>query len=101
MPSNVGRTLAKGLGIDVDARYRNEPTEVVQSAAASFRSVEQYEEREPTIAEFLHAHRPTVHGAVAYLKSLFPFWSWIFHYNATWLLGDVIAGTFPSPSPAP
>ncbi|GJD04373.1 sulfate permease [Colletotrichum higginsianum] len=59
MPSNVGRTLAKGLGIDVDARYRNEPTEVVQSAAASFRSVEQYEEREPTIAEFLHAHRPT------------------------------------------
>ncbi|KAK2054421.1 sulfate permease [Colletotrichum caudatum] len=92
MPSNVGRTLAKGLGIDVDARYRNEPTEAVQSAAASFRSVEQYEEEEPTVAEFLYAHRPTVHGAVAYVKSLFPFWSWIFHYNATWLLGDVIAG---------
>ncbi|GJC83453.1 sulfate permease 2 [Colletotrichum liriopes] len=92
MPNTVGRTLAKGLGIDVDARYRNEPTEAVQSAAASFRSVEQYEEEEPTVAEFLYAHRPTVHGAVAYIKSLFPFWSWIFHYNATWLLGDVIAG---------
>ncbi|OHW89567.1 sulfate permease, partial [Colletotrichum incanum] len=92
MPSTVGRTLAKGLGIDVDARYRNEPTEAVQSAAASFHSVEQYEEEEPTVAEFLYAHRPTVHGAVAYIKSLFPFWSWIFHYNATWLLGDVIAG---------
>ncbi|KAK1991446.1 sulfate permease, partial [Colletotrichum falcatum] len=92
MPSTVGRTLARGLGIDVDARYRNEPTEAVRSAAASFRSVEQYEEEEPTVAEFLYAHRPTVHGAVAYVKSLFPFWSWIFHYNATWLLGDVIAG---------
>ncbi|OLN92246.1 Sulfate permease 2-like protein 1 [Colletotrichum chlorophyti] len=92
MPSNIGRTLAMGLGIDVDARYRNEPKEAVQSAAASFRSVEQYEEEEPTVAEYLRSCRPTLHGVLGYIKSLFPFWSWIFHYNATWLLGDVIAG---------
>jgi sodium-independent sulfate anion transporter 11 len=23
---------------------------------------------------------------------LFPFWNWIFHYNLTWLFGDVVAG---------
>ncbi|KAF6817762.1 sulfate permease [Colletotrichum sojae] len=90
--SSAGRVLAKGLGIDVDARYRNEPREAVQSAAASFRSVEQYDEEEPTVKEFLQAHRPTIPGTIAYVKSLFPFWSWIFHYNATWLLGDIIAG---------
>ncbi|KAF4911115.1 Sulfate permease 2 [Colletotrichum viniferum] len=89
---NAGRVLAKGLGIDVDARYRNEPREAVQSAAASFNDVEQYEEREPTAAEFIEAHRPTIPGTLAYIKSLFPFWQWIFHYNATWLLGDIIAG---------
>ncbi|KAI8231939.1 Sulfate permease 2 [Colletotrichum sp. SAR 10_86] len=89
---NAGRVLAKGLGIDVDARYRNEPREAVQSAAASFNDVEQYEEREPTVAEFIEAHRPTIPKTLAYIKSLFPFWQWIFHYNATWLLGDIIAG---------
>jgi sodium-independent sulfate anion transporter 11 len=26
------------------------------------------------------------------MRSLFPFWNWIFHYNLTWLFGDVIAG---------
>ncbi|KAH0439693.1 sulfate permease ii [Colletotrichum camelliae] len=89
---NAGRVLAKGLGIDVDARYRNEPRKAVQSAAASFNDVEQYEEREPTVAEFIEAHRPTIPGTLTYIKSLFPFWQWIFHYNATWLLGDIIAG---------
>jgi sodium-independent sulfate anion transporter 11 len=27
-----------------------------------------------------------------YLRSLFPFLDWIFHYNLTWLFGDVVAG---------
>lgn len=96
---NAGRVLAKGLGIDVDARYRNEPREAVQSAAASFNDVEQYEEREPTVAEFIEAHRPTIPGTLAYIKSLFPFWQWIFHYNTTWLLGDIIAGTLDLDTP--
>ncbi|TDZ17512.1 Sulfate permease 2 [Colletotrichum orbiculare MAFF 240422] len=89
---NAGRVLAKGLGIDVDARYRNEPREAVQSAASSLDSADYYYEDEPTVKEFLLAHSPTGAGTLRYIKSLFPFWSWIFHYNATWLLGDIIAG---------
>lgn len=94
--NGLGRTAAKVLGIDVDYRERNEPREAVRSAADSFEHVETYEEREPTVAEFLRECRPTIHGTLAYLRSLFPFLSWILHYNLTWLLGDVVAGTLAS-----
>ncbi|KXX77524.1 Sulfate permease 2 [Madurella mycetomatis] len=51
-----------------------------------------YVEVEPSTKEFLLELLPTTRGIVTYLKELFPFLSWIFHYNLTWLLGDVIAG---------
>ncbi len=46
----------------------------------------------PTTAEFLSQLLPTGDGVLRYLASLFPFVSWIGHYNAQWLLGDVVAG---------
>lgn len=49
-------------------------------------------EREPTAAEWLSKFKPSGSGFKRYIKSLFPFWSWIFHYNLTWLFGDVVAG---------
>ncbi|KAG7120062.1 Sulfate permease 2 like protein [Verticillium longisporum] len=91
-PSKLSRGLAKALFIDLDYRKNNEPKEAVHSAAESFESIETYEEREPTVAEYLYYHRPTAAGGVRYIKSLFPFWQWIFHYNLQWLLGDVVAG---------
>lgn len=107
----VGRSLAKVLGIKLD--YRKE--EPISSGAASISSVETCElfklerrvrtnlsrtdvEKEPTTIEYVSQFKPTKSGATRYLRSLFPFWSWIFHYNLTWLLGDIIAGEYLSPT---
>jgi len=51
-----------------------------------------YVEEEPSVKEALFELFPTIPGILRYLKELFPFIGWIFHYNLTWLLGDVIAG---------
>jgi len=96
-PNKVGRVLAKALAIDLDYRQRHEPKEAVQSAADSFQSIEIYEEREPTVGEFLAHCLPTRQGAVRYLRTLFPFLSWIFHYNWIWMVGDIVAVRAPIP----
>ncbi|KAI0150540.1 sulfate permease [Xylariaceae sp. FL1272] len=92
--SQVGRGLAKAVGIDVDQRSKAEPSALLQSAAANLeaRSIDSYYETEPTIKEYLREHAPTLRGVRRYFRSLFPFLGWIFHYNTTWLLGDFIAG---------
>lgn len=90
-PNKAGRAVAKALAIDLDYRQRHEPKDAVQSAADSFQSIEVYEEREPTVGEVLRYLVPTGGGILAYIRSLFPFWSWIFHYNWTWMIGDIIA----------
>ncbi|KAI1274513.1 sulfate permease [Xylaria sp. FL0933] len=95
MTSNkIGRGLAKAVGIDVDERYKAEPSVLLQSAASNLqaRSVDPYYETEPTVKEYLLEHRPTLAGVGRYFYSLFPFLQWIFHYNFTWLFGDVVAG---------
>ncbi|KAF2272079.1 sulfate permease 2 [Westerdykella ornata] len=89
-PNAAGRFLAKVLGIDLD--YRKEHEGPLASAAASVASVDTYVEREPTTLEWVSRFRPTATGTKNYFRSLFPFWNWIFHYNLTWLAGDVIAG---------
>ncbi|GAP90862.1 putative sulfate permease [Rosellinia necatrix] len=92
--NKVGRGLAKAVGIDVDERFKAEPSALLQSAASNLqsRSIDPYYETEPTVKEYLLEHRPTLAGLGRYLHSLFPFLDWIFHYNLTWLLGDLIAG---------
>ncbi len=60
-------------------------------------------ESEPTTKEFLLQFVPTVAGVTHYLRTLFPFLGWIFHYNWTWCLGDFIAGklrALPGPNNA-
>jgi sodium-independent sulfate anion transporter 11 len=90
--NKAGRFAAKAVGIDLD--YRKEHHEPIASSGASISSVETYVEREPTAKEYLSSFQPTVGGLKSYFHGLFPFVSWIFHYNLTWLLGDVIAGKF-------
>lgn len=88
--TRFGRLVAKGLSINVD--YRQEPEESMQLAAHSIPSLDTFVETEPTAKEWLAKYQPTTGGALRYISSLFPFWSWIFHYNVQWLTGDVIAG---------
>ncbi|RYP23403.1 hypothetical protein DL765_001108 [Monosporascus sp. GIB2] len=90
--TKVGRGLAKAIGIDIDYRSRDEPREFVDSAAASIKPVDPYYEEEPSLREVLNSLLPTRKGVANYTRSLFPFWSWIFHYNMTWAFGDFIAG---------
>ncbi|KAK5630311.1 hypothetical protein RRF57_006026 [Xylaria bambusicola] len=92
--AKVGRGFAKAVGIDVDQRYKAEPSVLLDSATANLqsRSIDPYYESEPTVKEYLLEHRPTLTGVIRYVRSLFPFLDWIFHYNITWLFGDLIAG---------
>lgn len=48
--------------------------------------------------EYVKDHTPNAGTAKRYIRSLFPFWNWIFHYNLTWLLGDIIAGKQTTPA---
>lgn len=91
MPSrgkDFGRALAKPLGIHVD--YRHEPDKHEYASLPS--DIEPYYEEEPTAKEWLLQFKPSRAGGARYIKSLFPFWNWIFHYNLQWLTGDIIAG---------
>ncbi|KAF2751490.1 sulfate permease 2 [Sporormia fimetaria CBS 119925] len=91
-PNATGRVLAKALGIDLD--YRKEYQEPLSSGAVSVSSVDTCPdvEKEPTTQEWISQFRPSATGFKRYVRSLFPFWNWIFHYNFTWLAGDIIAG---------
>ncbi|KAL2891006.1 Sulfate permease 2 [Ceratocystis lukuohia] len=90
--SNITRLAAKAVGIDLDYRDRLEPTEILHETAHSIPNIEPYIERDPSAKEWLSELVPTGDGVANYVRSLFPFWTWIFHYNLTWMLGDVIAG---------
>ncbi|KAI1174475.1 sulfate permease [Nemania sp. FL0916] len=95
MASNkVTRGLAKAVGIDLEKRSKTEPSTLIQSAVSNLqaRSIDPYYETEPTVKDYVLEHLPTWAGVRRYVRSLFPFLDWIFHYNLTWLLGDLIAG---------
>lgn len=85
-PNAAGRVAAKALGIKLD--NRNEHHDPVGAG----HGVNAYEERDITVAEWFSRFKPSASGFKRYIISLFPFWNWIFHYNFTWLAGDVIAG---------
>lgn len=51
-----------------------------------------YVEEEPSIKQWFLSMRPTRNGTSKYIRSIFPFTTWITRYNLTWLLGDGIAG---------
>ncbi|KAK2732021.1 Sulfate permease 2 [Myotisia sp. PD_48] len=89
-PNKIGRAVAKGVGINVD--YRQEPKDSMFSAAESITSLQTFVEEEPTTKEWFRKLQPTKAGGAHYIRTLFPFWGWIFHYNLQWLIGDIIAG---------
>ncbi|GAB0132149.1 hypothetical protein EsDP_00000593 [Epichloe bromicola] len=96
MPSFAARTghgLAKALGIKL--QDPNQDTAVAVTRGESIRSMQtngSFVEEPPTTSEWLHDQIPTQQEAGAYVKSLFPFLSWMGHYNLQWLAGDIVAG---------
>jgi len=86
-----GEILAKGLGIDTAPRHaRKIPNIPAHDSAIT--STDGYVEEDPTVQEWLWSIAPTKAGVVHYFQSLFPFYTWIFHYNLQWFFGDLIAG---------
>lgn len=85
LTSKVGNFLVKALGIQLQEPepiredFPGEPDEV-------------FYEQQPTTAEFLRGLVPSGDDLLHYLVSLFPFMSWIGHYNLQWFLGDLVAG---------
>ncbi|KAK1996069.1 sulfate permease [Colletotrichum falcatum] len=88
----AGAVAAKVLGIDLEASTRHQTKELHEHVAKAISPHEPYYEEDPTVKEWLLEHVPTKEGSARYAKSLFPFTTWIFRYNARWLVSDAIAG---------
>jgi solute carrier family 26 (sodium-independent sulfate anion transporter), member 11 len=87
--SSLSHGLAKALGIKLDAP---EGDVTRGESVLSIQTAETFVEEQPRTADWLGQLTPTKKGVVNYLKSLFPFLSWIGFYNAQWLVGDLVAG---------
>lgn len=101
MPSDVraklGHGLAKGLGIKLAYRdplnAHSDPVTRGESAfSAGTADTYSYLEPEPTSAEWIREHTPSVREIGVYFYNLFPFLRWITRYNWQWFLGDLVAG---------
>jgi hypothetical protein len=92
--TKIGHGLAKVLGIKVDYRDETGGNGKVSRGESVFSvtSADSYEEREPTAKDWLAEVWPSKADAWNYTKGLFPFTSWILHYNLQWLYGDLVAG---------
>ena len=75
--------LAEGLGFKSDEREHDIP---------ELSNADVYIEPEPTVIEFLTDFVPTWGGVGSYFYNLFPFLRWIYKYNLTWFMGDLVAG---------
>lgn len=87
--TEVGHTLAKYLGIKLEAQ---EDVTTRGESVFSTHTSDSFVEEEPTTAEWFQEVIPSGHDVVTYLKSLFPFLSWIGFYNLQWFIGDLVAG---------
>jgi sodium-independent sulfate anion transporter 11 len=80
--STTGDRIKRFFGIDPEDRLND----------TAFFDDGSFLEEEVSTKDWLRSLFPTGAGIAAYLRELFPFLGWIFHYNLTWLLGDLIAG---------
>ncbi|KAK0631840.1 sulfate transporter family-domain-containing protein [Immersiella caudata] len=83
--------IARVLGIKLqdDEPYQDE---VTRGESILSDHGDTFIEEPPQVLDTLAKLRPSKQQAVEYLLSLFPFLSWIGHYNLQWLIGDLVAG---------
>ena len=94
--TKLGDVLLKSLGITRAPKYDANTDKLTRGESVfSVASADDYVEDEPTVAEWLREISPSKTDVITYVKSLFPFLSWIFHYNMTWFIGDLVAGMVP------
>jgi hypothetical protein len=78
----------------IGQHYREKATDIAQNEIFAAAAPDNYIDPEPTVREWLRAAAPTRPGAMKYLIETFPFTKWIFSYNLTWFIGDLIAGRY-------
>lgn len=94
----IGHSLAKILAIKLDPLssqdqvYNQDDGVAGGGSILSDQTKDSFVEGPPTTAEWLVEQVPTRDEGIQYAKSLFPFLSWISHYNMQWLAGDVVSG---------
>ncbi|KAI1213889.1 putative sulfate permease [Annulohypoxylon truncatum] len=86
----LGQTLAKALGIKLDDPDTDNVTR--GESVFSTHTTDSFIEQQPTSAEWIAEVTPSGQDMINYVKSLFPFLSWIGFYNLQWFLGDLVAG---------
>ncbi|RSL46261.1 hypothetical protein CEP54_013930 [Fusarium duplospermum] len=91
--TSFGLGLANVLGIKLDDQKSDSQDEVTRGESIlSIQSNTSFYEREPTSAEWLQEQIPSLDELAEYGTSLFPFLTWIGHYNLQWFAGDLVAG---------
>jgi sodium-independent sulfate anion transporter 11 len=91
--TKTGHALAKVLGIKLEDTNEDAFDQVTRGESVlSMQTSDSFVEGPPKTSEWLHDQIPTREEAGKYVNSLFPFLSWIGHYNLQWLAGDVVAG---------
>lgn len=97
--SKVGHGLAKILGIQLDETATANDKVTRGESVFSVASADTFIETEPTVAEWFRSIFPSGRDVGQYFKRLFPFLTWITHYNLQWLYGDLVAGKHLKPLP--
>ncbi|KAK1755165.1 sulfate permease [Echria macrotheca] len=89
--SGTRNLAAKLLGIKLedDEPYQ---ADIAQNAHLLSARSDPFTEEPPRVLDSLAKLRPNKSQVINYIASLFPFISWIGHYNLQWLLGDLVAG---------
>lgn len=94
--AKAGHILASVLGIELKDEnrdiYRHQDPATNDEHVFSTGTSDSFIEGSPTTSEWLHEQLPSQADTLDYIKSLFPFLSWLPHYNLQWLAGDVVAG---------
>ncbi|KAF5022738.1 hypothetical protein F66182_5201 [Fusarium sp. NRRL 66182] len=91
--ATLGQALANLLGIKLDEQKKDIQSEAASGASVlSVQSNSSFYETEPTASEWLKEQLPSLEDLNGYGASLFPFTTWIGHYNVQWFAGDLVAG---------
>ncbi|ORY65865.1 sulfate permease [Pseudomassariella vexata] len=90
--TEIGHGLANFLGIKLDEPETSREEVTRGESILSMQTTDSFFEEQPTTAEWISDFTPSGEEIVNYVKSLFPFLSWIGFYNLQWLAGDLVAG---------
>lgn len=92
MPLRARQTVANVLGIKLQGEDPFKELDRPGASMMSDRTDHTFVEEPPLVTDYLKSLIPSGQELYEYSLSLFPFLSWIGHYNLQWLLGDLVAG---------